>query len=417
MIKKLLLTGLLFIGLINPVYSEWMLNPYTGKFDYYVPDTTGGGLANVVEDTTPQLGGDLDLNSKNIDFPTTANISDCKDEDNFASNSATMLATQQSIKAYVDGLTGANESDPTVDTSAEIIAILNATAATDLEHEIGGLEADVSGYNGFVYITGGATSAKTPHAGTDVTADLEEEAHASEHAVSGADTIFPADPNADKYLMWDDDPGALVWQTVATLTDGDKGDITVSDSGATWNIDSGTIGATEMTDGAYYYEFTLLPAGAVLDDDNPAAIDVVESSGTATPRFFRAKFDDGDHDALYFKIYVPSDMASGNWTLSVSGYSDEDVDENVVMATQLSATSDDDVVTTQAADSVQTVTLNCNKTAANSQIQGDITISNLDSVAPGDEVVLVVYRDGDNVSDDHTNEFYVTAFRLKIPRS
>jgi len=44
----------------------------------------------------------LDLNGKNIDFPTTANISDCLDEDNMVSNSATKLATQQSIKAYAD---------------------------------------------------------------------------------------------------------------------------------------------------------------------------------------------------------------------------------------------------------------------------------------------------------------------------
>lgn len=44
------------------------------------------------------------------------------------------------------------------------------------------------------------------NAGTDITADLEEEAHASEHAVGGADTVFPADPNADRFLMWDDAP-------------------------------------------------------------------------------------------------------------------------------------------------------------------------------------------------------------------
>lgn len=66
--------------------------------------TLGAGtLSNVVEDTTPQLGGDLDLNGKNIDFPTTANISDCLDEDTLVSDSATKLATQQSIKAYADG--------------------------------------------------------------------------------------------------------------------------------------------------------------------------------------------------------------------------------------------------------------------------------------------------------------------------
>ncbi len=61
----------------------------------------GGQL---VSDPSPQLGGDLDLNGKNIDFPTTANISDCLDEDNMATDSATMLATQQSIKAYADSL-------------------------------------------------------------------------------------------------------------------------------------------------------------------------------------------------------------------------------------------------------------------------------------------------------------------------
>ena len=62
----------------------------------------GTYLENLLEDTTPQLGGDLDLNTHNIDFPSVANVSDVKDEDNMASDSATMLATQQSIKKYVD---------------------------------------------------------------------------------------------------------------------------------------------------------------------------------------------------------------------------------------------------------------------------------------------------------------------------
>lgn len=78
---------------------------------YLLQDTTptwltagsaASGISDVVEDLTPQLGGDLDLNGNSIDFPTTANISDVLDEDNMASNSATKLATQQSIKAYAD---------------------------------------------------------------------------------------------------------------------------------------------------------------------------------------------------------------------------------------------------------------------------------------------------------------------------
>ena len=84
-------------------------------------------LKNIVEDTTPQLGGDLDLNGKNIDFPTTANISDCLDEDNMVSDSATMLATQQSIKKYVDDNAGGGG------TSDFLYATLSADQSTDID--------------------------------------------------------------------------------------------------------------------------------------------------------------------------------------------------------------------------------------------------------------------------------------------
>lgn len=54
-------------------------------------------------------------------------------------------------------------------------------------------------------------------------------AHAASHAVSGGDTVFPADPAADKYLMWDDDPGQLAWvdapapEGTAVLSTGEEG--------------------------------------------------------------------------------------------------------------------------------------------------------------------------------------------------
>lgn len=63
------------------------------------------GLSEVVDDATPQLGGDLDLNGNNIDFPTTANIADCHDEDDMTSDDPLALSTQQSIKAYGDSAT------------------------------------------------------------------------------------------------------------------------------------------------------------------------------------------------------------------------------------------------------------------------------------------------------------------------
>jgi len=40
--------------------------------------------------------------------------------------------------------------------------------------------------------------------------------HASSHAVGGADTIFPADPGADKILQWDDSESALAWVDAGT---------------------------------------------------------------------------------------------------------------------------------------------------------------------------------------------------------
>ena len=44
-------------------------------------------------------------------------------------------------------------------------------------------------------------------------------AHTARHAVGGADSVFPADPNADRYLMWDDVPGELVWSSPAGAGD------------------------------------------------------------------------------------------------------------------------------------------------------------------------------------------------------
>jgi hypothetical protein len=55
--------------------------------------------------------------------------------------------------------------------------------------------------------------------GADVTSANAPKAHTASHAVSGTDTVFPADPNADKFLMWDDDPGALVWASPAGTGD------------------------------------------------------------------------------------------------------------------------------------------------------------------------------------------------------
>jgi hypothetical protein len=62
----------------------------------------------------------------NLSGTGAVSVTNILDEDNMASDSATALATQQSIKAYVDAQVA------TVDTLAEILAIGNTTGATDI---------------------------------------------------------------------------------------------------------------------------------------------------------------------------------------------------------------------------------------------------------------------------------------------
>ena len=81
--------------------------------------------------------------------------------------------------------------------------------------------------------------------GTDVAAQT----HASQHAVGGADTIFPADPDADKYLMWDNDPGVLVWADGAA-GGGDVATDTIWDAAGDLAVGTGANTAAKVSIGA-----------------------------------------------------------------------------------------------------------------------------------------------------------------------
>lgn len=126
---------------------------------------TGGGLADVVDDTTPQLGGNLDVNGKDITSPdgtdlidivdgaidiqtnsssrldfsdsgvrlggANARVTTVLDEDAMGSDSATALATQQSIKKYVDDNASAiTLGTPQASTSGTAIDFTSIPAGT-----------------------------------------------------------------------------------------------------------------------------------------------------------------------------------------------------------------------------------------------------------------------------------------------
>jgi hypothetical protein len=97
----------------------------------YINSSVDGQL-DIVADTEIQIAATtIDVNGtlafdslKGTGATTVTNI---LDEDNMASDSATAIATQQSIKAYVDSQVG------TVDTLSEILANGNTTGANDID--------------------------------------------------------------------------------------------------------------------------------------------------------------------------------------------------------------------------------------------------------------------------------------------
>ena len=93
----------------NSGNSAWITLPFSISADNTV-DVNGGTINGI----------------SSLSFGSGSTVTTILDEDNLATNSATALATQQSIKAYVDAQVD------TVDTLAEILNIGNTTGGSDI---------------------------------------------------------------------------------------------------------------------------------------------------------------------------------------------------------------------------------------------------------------------------------------------
>ena len=106
----------------------------------------------------------------------------------------TLLTVEE--QEIVGRLTGGNVDGITIGIADNNMVQIDDAAAAD--DEFARFTA-----NGIEGLSAGDTrTALNVADGADVTGDNAPKAHTASHAVSGADTVFPADPDADRYLMW-----------------------------------------------------------------------------------------------------------------------------------------------------------------------------------------------------------------------
>lgn len=172
----------------------------------------GGGGGDVVDDTSPQLGGSLDLNGFTVGSATASDLTKL--------NSVTADATELS---YVDGVTSPIQTQ------------LDAKQASDSDlTTIAGLTATT---NNFMQAKSSAWASRTP---TQVTADLD--AFAGDAGSGGTKGLVPAPQIGDalKYLTgdgtWSSVPGGFTSFTAAA----DSGPSQSITNGNTLTIAGGT---------------------------------------------------------------------------------------------------------------------------------------------------------------------------------
>jgi len=112
-----------------------------------------------------------------------------------------------------DGDDDTQLSEGQVDAYANNNGYLSAVTGTQLNNvwSTNGILTRTGLYT-FSYIPDNSTSWNAAFTwGDHSAANYESETHASEHAVGGADSVFPPDPDYDGYLIWDDSLGGPVW--------------------------------------------------------------------------------------------------------------------------------------------------------------------------------------------------------------